>query len=698
MSFDENFITDFLKKEHNIEFNIQQKEAIAKTNGNTLLLAVAGSGKTTVMVTRIAKLIHSLNVPASSILTLTFSVSSARDMKKKYLSLFGNLGGEIPSFSTIHSFCYSVLKRYTNLKGSVMPTLLNSSKGKLSQAFILRQIYKKVNSEAISEDTLSSLSSDIGYIKNMCIKSEDQIKSYSDIDGFLEIYQSYEKYKLENKLMDFDDMLNYALTALKRYPKLLEEFFEKARYINVDETQDTSLLQHQIIKLINKKYQNLFMVGDEDQSIYSFRGAYPEALLNFEKEFDGGTVLKMEENFRSKTEIIECANRFISQNKNRYNKKMIVSSQNQTSEKCVFPIELDCQELQYSKIAEIINSYGKNKTVGILYRNNHSAIAVCEYLDRHKIDFKIREHKSFFSTSAVIKDMIAFFELALNGGDFKAFSSVFYKTSFKLKRSLIDAYSLDNLGGDDIFSVLYERVFDDNQSTAKKVYCLKKLFSELKSKRPFEAVDFILNDIGYLEYLRYKNSFKSYSYCLQKLTVLKNLIIDCKNLKEALYKIDSIEEIINAHIESKSNITLSTAHSAKGLEFDVVIVIDLFEGVFPSVSAISSFESNYEEEMEEEARLFYVCVTRAKEKLFLLSAEKSCGDFMSSSRFIERLFNVSKKSSISTGTKIEHFIFGKGSVTKIFPKENCISAFFGLYGERKLSLDIMGTNKLKILK
>ena len=531
----------------------------------------------------------------------------------------------------------------------------------------------------------------------MCIKTDKEIKNHSEIFEFLEIYKAYEEYKLKNKLMDFDDMLIYTLTALHRYPSLLDEFSEKAKYINVDEAQDTSLMQHKIIKLINQKYQNLFMVGDEDQSIYSFRGAFPKALLNFKDEYQNGSILKMEENFRSKSEIINCANNFIKQNKNRYDKKMVTSSKNKSKEKCVFAVKLDCQEMQYAKISEIIHNSQKDKTIGILYRNNHSAIAVCEYLDRHKINFKIKEHKSFFSTSSVIKDFISFFELAIDRGDFKAFSSVLYKTSFKLKRSLIDAYDLDQLNCEDIFEVLYDRVFDDNQNIAKKVFCLQKLFEKLSRKKPFDAIDFILNDIGYIEYLRFKNSFKSYSYCLQKIAVLKNLIIDCKNLKEALYKIDNIENIINAHSSNESNITLSTAHSAKGLEFDIVILIDLFEGVFPSVSVISSLNEKDSDEMEEEARLFYVGVTRAKEKLYLLSAEKSCGDFISVSRFINRLFESPKKSSLSIGAKVEHFIFGKGSVTKILEEENCIKVFFGSNGERKLSLEIMGTKKLRLI-
>ena len=694
MKFEDNFLKAYLEDNFGIKFNKQQQVAIEKTSGNTLLLAVAGSGKTTVMVTRIASLIHNEKVSARDILTLSFSVSSARDMKAKYCNLFGELGGEIPSFSTIHSFCFSVLKRYAEIKGTKMPELLTSSKGKLSESFILRQIYMSINKEAIAEDILSALISEIGYIKNMCIKSEIEIKSHSDIFGFYEIYREYEEYKLKNKLMDFDDMLVYTYNALLRYPALLEEVWEKSKYINIDEAQDTSLLQHKIIKLINQKYQSLFMVGDEDQSIYSFRGAYPKALLDFEKEFNSSCILKMEENFRSKEEIISCANNFISYNKNRYDKKMIATKKNETKEKCVFPIELDCQEIECSKIYEIINQTPKDKTIGILYRNNHSALALCEYLDQHKLEFKIKDHKSYFTLNAVIRDIIRFFELAIDMSDFEAFSSVFFKTSFKLKRSLISSYSLAEAKGENLFDSLYYGLREDNISLAEDVLELEELVRSLNRVKPYKAINIILNDIGYINYLKYKNSYRSYNFCLQKIAVLKSLIYDCENLKDALYKLDSIEAIISAHTNSKSNITLSTAHSSKGLEFDVVIVIDLFEGVFPSVSALSSLESESASLVEEEARLFYVAITRAREKLYLLTARKSCGDFINKSRFLDRLFSPAPKGLLFQGDKVRHYIFGDGEVLEVNTRSNSARVFFGEYGERKISLDILGGNKL----
>ncbi|MEG1449119.1 MAG: ATP-dependent helicase, partial [Oscillospiraceae bacterium] len=489
----ENFIIDYLMENHNITFNNQQQTALQTINGNILLIAVPGAGKTTVMVSRIANMIYCFSIDPESILTLTFSVSSAKDMKKRYESLFGQLGNQTPMFSTIHSFSLSVLKHYCMLKGSSLPTLIEGGGNNgLSKSKILRDIYKQINHEAISEDAFLDVCSDIGYVKNMCITNSEEISDISGVNNFSQIFEAYENFKLKNSLMDFDDMLCYAYTALRKYPKILNHLSDKYKYINIDEAQDTSKLQHKIINLVNKKNSNLFMVGDEDQSIYAFRGAFPNALIEFENTYENAIILKMEENFRSKEQIITCANRFISENKNRHKKTMIATQSNKGDETCVFSITLDNQELQYNQIFKLLCEFEKDKTVGILYRNNYCSVAIADYLHERNIDFKIREHKSFFSGAFAIRDIINFLKLSLDMTNYNAFSSVFYKTSFYLKRSLTETYNLSFYNGDNIFEILIDKLYDDGSNLCQKAEKLQRLVASLKSQKPIDAIDTIL--------------------------------------------------------------------------------------------------------------------------------------------------------------------------------------------------------------
>lgn len=700
----ENFIIDFLKENHNITFNNQQKTALKTINGNILLVAVPGAGKTTVMVSRIANMIYNYGIKAENILTLTFSVSSAKDMKERYESLFLPIGGAVPTFSTIHSFALNVLKYYCSYKGSTLPTLIEGSNNGFSKSRVLRDIYKQVNNEILSEDIFIDLCSDIGYVKNMCISDKDEMTEISSVKHFYDIFMAYENFKLKNNLMDFDDMLSYAYIALLKYPKILNYFSDIYKYINVDEAQDTSKIQHKIIRLLNKNNGNLFMVGDEDQSIYAFRGAYPDALLEFEKTYENAIILKMEENFRSKEQIITCANRFIEENKNRHEKTMFATEKNKSDENCVFSVRLDNQNSEYSYIYKLLCEFDKNKTVGILYRNNYCSVAIADFLHNKNIDFKIKEHKSFFSGTFVIKDIINFLKLSLDMTDYNAFSSVFYKTSFYLKKSFTEIYNLRFFQGENLFDVLIDKLYNDENNLYQKAEQLKKLIESLKFKKPADTIDIILDEIGYLDYLKYISTYKSYSNHIQKISAFKNLVFTCNTIEDALYKVDSIDNLIKEHSNSNSNITLSTAHSAKGLEFDYVIVADLFDGVFPSVSAISDLEENKDSTlMEEEARLFYVCATRAKEQLFIFSADKSCGDFISSSRFINRfLFDKPVGNGcaddIYVGMKVTHFVFGDGEILNFSIKDNYANIFFQTRGTRKISLDIFGTAKFSAKK
>ena len=308
-------ILEYLKEQFHLSFTQQQLQAIETIDGPVLLLAVPGAGKTTVMVSRIASMIYEHGIAPSSILTITFSKAGARDMRRRYEGLFGQLEKETPLFCTIHSFCYQVVGSYCQATGGVAPQLIEARE----RSMALREIYQRINQEFLSEDLEEELVSNLSFIKNAMLRQEDVEQNEkqpaenrvleTQVKNLWSIYKAYNNFKRDNGLMDFDDMLSYTLTILKKYPQILEYYQDRYPYLCVDEAQDTSKLQHAVIGLLAQKSQNLFLVGDEDQSIYRFRGACPENLLEFPKQYPKAKLLKMEENFRSTGEIVEHANR-----------------------------------------------------------------------------------------------------------------------------------------------------------------------------------------------------------------------------------------------------------------------------------------------------------------------------------------------------------------------------------------------------
>lgn len=690
-------IPKYLKEQFNIELRGQQKEALDKVDGPVLLLAVPGAGKTTVMVSRIAHMVINCGIPAQSILTITFSKVGAVDMEERYRSLFGGIAPGRPAFSTIHSFCYKVLRTYSNHKGSQIPQLLEGG-NENSKTAILREIYSQINKEFLSEDIEEELCSWLSYIKNAMVKKEEAADLPTDIHNLWKLYEAYSDYKKSHNLMDFDDMLGYALTVLKKYPEIRDAFRNKYPYICVDEAQDTSKLQHEIIKLLAAPNNNLFMVGDEDQSIYRFRGAYPQHLLDFAAEYPKAQILKMEENFRSTGYIVNRARVFISQNQNRYEKNMFTKKgQGQPVET---PILADVTD-QYRLI---IDTYLKTSgTMAVIYRNNFSSIPLVDILERNDVDFSIKDHKTAFRSHYVVGDILAFFDLSFDPGNLRAFSRIFYKTNGFVKRSLLHVMNTAPLSqGETWFDRIMENA-GDNTNTGRVRY-IAAMIDSLKRNHPAKGMEAILHSIGYWDFLEYSCG-TSFSNQAHKLSVLQSLASRVKTVEEFLNRIDEMDEIISIHSQrTESRLTLTTAHSAKGLEFDTVVILDAVEDIFPSHMAAEDLKKGRSEEMEEEARLFYVACTRARSRLIIPQVNRSAGSQVFPSRFISRLVDdlpqkgADGSFAIYPGMHIDHAIFGYGQIMSINRQKGVFNAFFQQNGSRTLTMDILSTGKVKIVK
>lgn len=686
-------VFQYLQQEHNIELTTQQKQAVSRIHGPVLLLAVPGAGKTTVMVARIANMIFAEGISPKKLLTITFSKASAGDMAARYQKLFGQLHLEkelpFPAFSTIHAFCYRVIRNYGENRQTKIFDIITPRQ----KSDILRLLYHKINGEFLTEDVEEEMTSCFSYIQNRMLPKERLNELESSLANLWELYEGYRDAKRENGVMDFDDMLTYARTAFRKYPSLLEYYRRRYPYICVDEAQDTSLLQHDIIRLLSAPQHNLFLVGDEDQSIYRFRGASPETLLNFEHDFPGAQVLKMEENFRSVKQIVERTNLFIAENKERYPKNMFTN--NGAGKGIEVPKLSDLSE-QYRCVVQA--ALEESGTVAAIFRNNFSAVPLADVLERNGIDFYIKDQKSKVTGNYVVKDIQAFFALSYDANDFEAFQRIFYKTGSYLRRGLLKKMNTNPLHqGETWFDRILD-VVDDNVNTGK-VRFTAALIEKLKSMNPTKALDTIYQSLGYQGFVEFLSG-GSYSIQANKMSALKNLASRTADVESFLKRVAEMDQIMEEHSQRKdSRIILTTAHSAKGLEFDTVVVLDATEYIFPAHSAIESLREGSIKEMEEEARLFYVACTRARNHLIIPTATVSEQAQVLPSRFIPRLIKdkepipvkAAQEGSLNlhTGMYLEHNTFGEGQVMSVNRERGTFQVFFRKFGSRTLSIDIV---------
>ncbi|WP_077534600.1 ATP-dependent helicase [Massiliimalia massiliensis] len=622
-----------LEKQFAIQLNSQQIEAIESEKGNILLLAVPGSGKTTVMVSRIAHRILNCGVDSKRILPLTFGRETARDMQRRFLSLFGGRVPEPPRFSTIHSFCLQVLNYYARRYGRQRPKLLAGQEGAL-----LRGIYQEINGEYLTDDMLESLQNDIGLVKNRMI-TKNELRDYEvTAQNFSEIMEQYDEGKKRRNVMDYEDMLTFALDILQKVEPVRKEFAGRYDEIYLDEAQDTSKLQFEILRVLGKGKWTFF-VGDEDQCIYSFRGAYPEELYGFSVRYPDAQVLKMEENFRCPSEITGKANDFIKMNRSRYAKEMVSGK---AGEAAVEVISLDDYSRQYRRLLEL--AAAETGTVAVLYRYNESAIPMLSLLEQGQLPYSCRERsqRSFFG-SFVVRDVLAYFQLADDPENLGAFERVCYHCY--CSRAVV-LYVKNNFPR---YRSVWEAALDCPDASAysrKKLLRMRSLLPALRKKPPRQAIDWIEEKLEYRDYLKGKFDQGTNRITAHlKLNILKALSEPYRTADEFLLGLDSLAQRLArpADQSPEAALTLSTIHSSKGLEFDTVVLLDMMDGILPSSQAVEEAEYEEMDEMESEARLFYVAVTRARKKLVIFTSAFCNDEETEKSRFVSRFLGESEK-------------------------------------------------------
>ncbi len=639
-----------------IQLNQQQQEAVQSTEGAVLLLAVPGSGKTTVLVTRLGYMIYCRNIHPESILTVTYTVVATKDMSKRFADRFGEEMAEKLEFRTINGICAKIIQYYGRKIGKTPFELVKEEKNTTG---MLVKICQEHGMGYPTESDLKNVRTMITYIKNMLLNDKEiqKLEEESDI-RIRGIYQAYCSQMREKKWMDYDDQMLYAYKMLRMDSRLLEHFQNLYPYICVDEAQDTSKIQHAIIALLAAKSENLFMVGDEDQSIYGFRAAYPEALLDFEKDHPGARVLLMEENFRSNAKIVSVADKFIQKNTMRHEKHMKAAREAGAD---IRKISLKSRKAQYVYLMKIAQECSTETAV--LYRDNECAIPLIDLLERKHIPYRMRNAELSFFTHRTVLDIQNIIRFAMNPKDTELFMQIYYRLKLFFRKE--DALNYTNISKEKDIPVWdailqYGNLEEYQQNHVRS---LRRQMKKLLDMTGDKAVDQILVYMGYQDYL------KKMGMNANKLEIVKMIGSREDSPEKLLERLKELERIIREKKEEREcRFILSTMHASKGLEYDTVYLLDVVDGILPE-KVLTSMNTASKEEIgayEEERRLFYVGVTRAKNQLNIFATGKP-------SRFCNELLekNISAESyqklsdELGEGVIVKHRKFGKGVVTEI---------------------------------
>lgn len=615
-----------------VKLNQQQKEAVQSTKGPVLLLAVPGSGKTTVLVTRLGYMIYCKNIPPERILTVTYTVAATKDMSERFAVRFGEDMAKRLEFRTINGICARIIQYYGRRIGKTPFELVKDEKATTG---MLIRICQDHGMGYPTESDLKNVRTLITYIKNMMLNEEElqKLEEESDI-RIAGIYREYCRQMREQKLMDYDDQMLYAYNILRKDLGVLAYFQNRYPYICVDEAQDTSKIQHAIIALLAAGTGNLFMVGDEDQSIYGFRAAYPEALLSFEKKHPGAKVLLMEENFRSNAKIVEAADKFIQKNTLRHEKHMRAAREAGAD---IREISLKSRKAQYvylMKAAQkcttgMAGMSGSEEHKGradasvtetaVLYRDNECAIPLIDLLERKNIPYRMRNADLSFFTHRTVLDVQNIIRFAMDPKDTELFMQIYYR--LKLFFNKKDALRYAQISQEKDMEVLdaalkygnLEKYQEDN------IRNLKRQMVRILNMPGDEAVNQILTYMGYQDYL------KKMGMNANKLETVKLIGSRVESPEKLLERLEELRTIIQEKVSDKDcPFILSTMHASKGLEYDTVYLLDVMDGILPEKVLANSRTASKEEleTYEEERRLFYVGVTRAKNQLNVFTTNK----------------------------------------------------------------------------
>lgn len=635
-------LTSYLYDHFKMTLTPSQKDAVEALHGPICVISCPGSGKTTVTVIRLANLMVKGGVSPQQILALTFSKASAKDMNDRFKSLFPSLANHV-KFATIHSFAFHIIRHFEQISGTRYEFIDTPNQMTHSKRQLLASIYLEKSERYLSDDEYEMITGQISLLKNLMIEPHQtkEIKKYveNEVELFIQVYKAYEQKKEANFFLDYDDLLTTAYQILIHQDELRTFYQQRYTHIQIDEAQDTSKIQYELIKLVATPRNNLFLVGDDDQSIYAFRGAYPKQLLDFKQTFKDAQIIYLTENFRSSQDIVTMSSTFISHNHDRYPKE--IKTPNPPSSVPILH-HFQTEKEQFTYLMEQLKATDDLNEVAILYRQNVSAISLIETLERHQLPFRLQEGKLIFFTHPIVKDVVAFFHLALNPTDaeaFKRIAKILYLSASVVQQTLAQSESayLDYLTRQVAFKTAFQR---------DKIRQFKLNLPKLKELPPKRAIHFILDTLDYENYLTKRGFIKDekervYTQGLAVIETLKSIASETGDLHEFLNRLSHLYQLSQQSAQQMTPaINLLTFHASKGLEFNTVFLIDCMDGITPSSSALNQHLLHEEEEFEEERRLFYVAMTRARHQLQILSVANKHNMVFNRSVFVKDVHQI----------------------------------------------------------
>lgn len=601
------------------ELNEQQRQAVLKKDGPLVVIAGAGSGKTRVITARIAHLILNEGVPASAIVALTFTNKAAREMQER-IGNFLPKSAPLPFIGTFHSYCLRLLKSNPHVSDMPFFTILDAD----DQEKIIKDILARNNIDR--KISPKQLLYQISALKNMTYSAEHQQYGMPHEHLLQQIYQCYEQEKRACKALDFDDLLHYGL-QLFTHESFKQEFQQIVRHLLVDEYQDTNVIQHELLKAIAKDAQNRFaidslcIVGDEDQSIYSWRGATITNMLNFSKDFKDTATIKIEQNYRSVQSILDIANHVIQHNQQRSPKKLWSTKQGVDRIKNIVCMSEYQEGDAIAIIGKILQQQQQLHSCAILYRTHFQSRAIEEALIRANVPYRIFGGVQFYERKE-IKDLLAFARLVANPFDRPAFFRVINVPPRGLGQAFeTEFYNRWAAEPFCTFTQIAQQLIALGIVKQKKAAALlefTQIFNDLSLQTaPLETFEQIIKRSGYLQHIKTSEEPQEAQARLDNIQELMRAIEHFQRegmttVEQLLDEIALMQERSSRQHENADALTLMTLHAAKGLEFDTIILAGLEDGLLPSARSVDN-----ESAVEEERRLFYVGITRAKERLLL---------------------------------------------------------------------------------
>ena len=588
--------------------NEQQKKAVLLKDGPLLILAGAGSGKTKVLTTKVAHLINE-GIDPKNILAITFTNKAAKEMKDRINNMVGDISKSI-QISTFHSFGLVILRENYKVLGYEKNFTIFDADDSIN---LIKRILKELNIDENAKTIKNIISSN----KNELI-TPDLYENYvqTDFDEVvLKVYQRYQKKLKQSNCIDFDDLLILPILLFRQNPFILQKYQERFKYVLIDEYQDTNEAQYILVKMISAKYKNICVVGDDSQSIYSWRGSNYKNILNFEKDYPGCNVILLEQNYRSTKKIIEASNDLIKNNTIRKDKNLWTD--NEEGENIHYfkaMNELDEAHYVSSKINELLNEGQHLSQIAILYRTNAQSQNFEKELLLSNIPYKIVGSFYFYNRKE-IKDILAYLKLIYNPNDDSSLIRIINVPKRKIGKVTIDNLQIK---ANEQNKSIFEVIESGKELEFKKM--IEHFISQKDDLTLTELVDLILDKTGLKEEIE-KSSEAEAEVRLENILEFKTITSQFEekygiiSLEEFLAEVSLVTDIEEYRNNSEA-VTLMTIHLAKGLEFDNVFIVGLEEGLFPHFNAVTTTE------IEEERRLFYVALTRAKKRLFLVNTER----------------------------------------------------------------------------